>query len=184
MLLQKPAETTNRSKLSTNIIAAIELMAILQSCGASLNLYDKIVSWLEHHIPHNLTESLPTREKVIKMMEQHYNLKCLAPVKTEVVLPSINLPVEIPMNPMLGCIFSLLSDESIMHSNNLIFPNANDPSQITPYNGKYSEVNSGLAYQSFQQSVQRICKAVPVPLIFSLMEQPLIMLVIIHKHLS
>jgi len=76
MLLQKTAETTERSKLSTNIIAAIELMAILQSCGASLNLYDKIVSWLEHHIPHNLTESLPTREKIIKMMEQH-EMSCI-----------------------------------------------------------------------------------------------------------
>jgi len=93
-------------------------------------------------------------------------MKCLASIKTEVVLPSINLPVEIPVNPMLGCIFSLLSDESIMRSNSLIFLNANDPSQITLYNGKYSEVNSGLAYQSFQQSVQRIHKAVPVPLFF------------------
>jgi len=166
MILQKTAETTERSTLSTNIIAGIELMAILRSCGASLNLYDKIVSWLENRIPHNLTECLPTREKVIKMMEQHYNLKCLAPVKTQVVLPSINLPVEIPVNPMLGCIFSLLSDESIMRSKNLIFPNANDPSQVTAYNGKYSEINSGLAYQSFQQSVQTIRKAVPVPLIF------------------
>jgi len=163
ILLQKTAETTERSKL---IIAAFELMAILQSCGASLNLYDKIVSWLEHCIPHNLMESLPTSRKVIKMMEQHYNLKCIAPVKTEVVLPSINLPVEIPINPMLGCIFSLSSDESIIRSNNLFFPNANDPSQVTPYNGKYSKVNSGLAYQSFQQSVQKIGKAVPVPLIF------------------
>jgi len=166
MLIQKTAETIERSKQSINIIAAIELMAILQSCSASLNLYDKIVSWLEHCIPHNLTKSLPTREKVIKMMDQCYNLKCIAPVKTEVVLPSINLLVEISINLILGCSYSVLSDDSIMCSNNLIFANANNPSQFTTYNRKYLEINSGLAYQSFQQLVQRIGNAVPIPLFF------------------
>jgi len=71
-----------------------------------------------------------------------------------------------------------------MTSDNLIFVNANDPSLVTPYNGKYLEVNSGPAYQSFQQSVQTICKAVPVPLIFSLMGLPLITPVVIPKHQS
>ncbi len=166
LLLKEKAETTEKSKLSVNIIALIELMALLCSCGASLNLYDKIVAWLEHLIPRNLNESLPTREKVIKMMEKHHNLKCISPVKTEVILPSINLPIEIPINPLLGCIYLLLSDEKIMTSDNLIFANANNPSQITPYSGNYSEINTGLAYQSFQQSVQRIDNAVPIPFIF------------------
>jgi len=166
LLLKEKAETTEKSKLSINIIAAIELMALLRSCGASLNLYDKIVAWLEHRIPHNLNESLPTREKVIKMMEKRYNLKCMSPVKTAVILPSINLPVEIPVNPLLGCIYSLLSDDKIMTSDNLIFANANNPSQITPYSGKYSEINTALSYQSFQQSVNSIDKAVPVPTYF------------------
>jgi len=71
-----------------------------------------------------------------------------------------------------------------MTSDNLIFAKANNPSQITPYSGNYYEINTALSYQSFQQSVNSIDKAVPVPLIFSLMELPLIMPVIIHKHLS
>jgi len=108
LLLKKKAETTEKSKLSINIIAAIELMALLHSCGASPNLYDKIVAWLEHHIPHNLNESLPTRDKVIKMMEKCHNLKCMSPVKTAVILPSINLLVDIPVNPLLGFIFYYL----------------------------------------------------------------------------
>jgi len=118
------------------------------------------------------------------MMEKRHNLKCIALIKTEVILPSINLPVEIPINPLLGCIYSLLSDEKLMTSDNLIFTNPNDPSQSTPYSGNYSEINTGLAYQSFQQSVQRIDNAVPVPSIFSLMELQLIVLVIIPKHQS
>jgi len=48
LLLKDRAEKTEKSKLSINIIAGIELMALLRSCGASLNLYDKIVAWLEH----------------------------------------------------------------------------------------------------------------------------------------
>jgi len=117
-------------------------------------------------IPHNMTESLPSQEKVIKMMEHRHNLKCIAPVKTKVTLPSINLPIEIPINPLLGCIYSLLSDENLMRSNNLIFADPNNPSQNTPYNGKYNEINSGLAYQSFQKSIENINNAVPIPIIF------------------
>jgi len=132
-----------------NIDAAIELLAILRNSGASTQLYDKIVKWLEHCISHKLTESLPTREQIIKMMEVRHNLWCIALVKTEVVLSSINLSIEIPVNLLLGCIFSLLSDNNLMKSENLIFPNMDDPSQYAPYNGIYSEVNSRLAYQAY-----------------------------------
>jgi len=46
--LQEIGENMAKPKLTTNVIAAIELMAILCSCGASPSLYDKIVTWLEH----------------------------------------------------------------------------------------------------------------------------------------
>ena len=71
-------------------------------------------------------------------------------IPTSVTLPSINLPIEIPVNPLLGCIHSLLSDETLMKSENLIFPSMNDLSISFPYNGIYGEINSGLAYHSFQ----------------------------------
>jgi len=69
----------------------------------------------------------------------------------KITLPSINLPIEIPVNPLLGCIYSLLKDQNLMHDINLIFPDINDPSIISQYLGKYSEVNTGLAYQSFKK---------------------------------
>jgi len=83
-------------------------------------------------------------------MEVRHNLQCIAPLKTAMVLPSIILPIEIPVNPLLGCIFSLLSDKNLMKSENLIFPIVDDPSQFTPYSGIYSEVNISLSYQSYQ----------------------------------
>jgi len=142
--------------LEMNFVAGIELLAILHNSGASIQLYDKIVKWLEECILHKLTESLPTRESIIKRMEVRHNLRCLAPKRTEVVLPSINLPIEIPVNPFLGCILSLLSDKNLMKSENLIFPNVDNLSQVPQYNGTYTEVNTGLAYLSYQRKIRNI----------------------------
>jgi len=155
-LLALKSNDLNQAKelLEMNIVAGIELLAILWNSGASTQLYDKIVKWLEDCIPHKLTESLPTRECIIKKIEVRHNLQCIAPVKTAMVLPLINLPIGIPINPLLGCIFSLLSNKNLMQSENLIFPVANDPSQFTPYNGIYSEVNISLSYQSYQQKIR------------------------------
>jgi len=90
----------------------------------------------------------------------------MSPIPTSATLPSINLPIEIPVNPLLGCIYSLLSDETLMTSENLIFPDMNDLSVISPFNGIYGEINSGLAYHSFEQTVHNFGNAVPIPLIF------------------
>jgi len=152
--------------LEMNFVAGIELLAILHNSGASIQLYDKIVKWLEECIPHKLTESLPTRESIIKRMEVQHNLHCLAPKSTEVVLPSINLPIEIPVNPLLGCILLLLSDNNLMKSEILIFPNVDNLSQVPQYNGTYSEVNTRLAYLSYQRKIRNIKNAVQIPLIF------------------
>jgi len=50
------------------------------------------------------------------------------------------------------------------------------------YNGIYLEINTGYAYHSFQNKIKVIGNSVIVPLIFSLMEQLLIMLAGTLKH--
>jgi len=92
-------------KLSCSMVAVIELLSLLRTSGCSLMLYDKIKFWVEESIPHTLAEPLPTWDNIIKVMEEQYHTKCMKPVSKKVVLPSINLPIEIPVNPMLGCIF-------------------------------------------------------------------------------
>jgi len=69
--------------LSTNMIAAIELLSLLQASSASLNLYEKIVFWVEKQFSNVLLESLPTRDKVIKVMEVWHHLKCISPIKKQ-----------------------------------------------------------------------------------------------------
>ena len=103
------------------MIVSIELLSLLWASGASLNLHDIIIIWVEERIPHTMKEPLPTHAKVIKTMEMHHHLNCMAPVQMKVIFPSINLPVEIPVNPLLGCLYSLLEDQNLMKRDNLLF---------------------------------------------------------------
>ena len=152
--------------LSRNMVVAIELLSLLRTSGCSLSLYDKIKFWVEESIPHTMAESLPTRDNIIKVLEERYHTKCMKPEPKKVVLPSMNLPIEIPVNPMLGCIYSLLSDENLMTSSNLIFPDCTQPWNTIPFGDTYSEINTGLAYQSFQKRIKHFGNAVQIPLIF------------------
>jgi len=74
----------------------------------------------------------------------------MAPVQTKLILPSINLPIEIPVNPLLGCLYSLLEDQNLMKTENLLFNDIDDLSKVLPFSKNYSEINTGLAYHSFQ----------------------------------
>ena len=165
LLKLKQSTTNEKPSLQSNMIAAIELLSLLRASGASLNLYEKIVFWVEKRIQNAVMDALPTRDKVIKVMENRHHLKCIAPIKKRVTLPSINLPIEIPVNPLLGCIYSLLSDPILMNSENLIFPDPTNPSSVPEFGNKYSEINTGLSYQSFQKQIKHFGNAVQVPLI-------------------
>ncbi len=71
----------------------------------------------------------------------------------------------IPVNPLLGCIYSLLSDLNLMTFENLIFPDVNNPATVPEFGNKYSEINTGLSYLSFQKQIKYFGNAVQVPFI-------------------
>jgi len=147
------------------MIAAIEILSLLRVCGASLNLYNKIVCWVKNRIPHSMNEMLPTWEKVVNYGEM-LSFTIYGTGSEKVTLPSMNLPIEIPVNPLLGCIYSLLQDQNLMQDMNLIFPDINDPSIISPYLGKYSEVKWVWHINLFKKKHQNFGNAVQIPLIF------------------
>jgi len=62
----------------------------------------------------------------------------MAATKKQFILPSINLPIKIPVNTILGCIYSLLQDQDLMSLENLIFPDPSDPSKVVPFTDEYS----------------------------------------------
>jgi len=70
------------------------------------------------------------------------------------------------VNPLFGCIYSLLSDSNFMISENLIFSDSSNPVCVAEFGNKYSEINTGLSYLSFQKWIEHFGNAVQIPLIF------------------
>jgi len=54
-------------------------------------------------------EELPTRKQVIKYLTDQYQTQALIPQMKPCMLPSLGLKIEVPVNPFLGCLFSLLT---------------------------------------------------------------------------
>jgi len=52
-----------------------------------------------------------------------------------------------------------------MKSDNLLFNDINDLSKVLPFSKNYSEINTGLAYHSFQQKIQHFRNAVQIPML-------------------
>jgi len=99
---------------------------------------------------------------MIKVMEEWHHLKCISLMK-KVTLPSINLPIKIPVNPLLGCIYSLLSDSNLMTFENLKFPDVSNPVIAPEFRKKYSEIDTGLSYLSFQKCIKNFGNVVQIP---------------------
>jgi len=152
------------------MIAAIELLTILKNAKASLSLYGQIIDWVLHCKACISTECLPAREKVMKFLSDRYNLSCIKPTERDCILPSIALPIKIPVIPTQGCIYSLLTNPALMKAKNLLWDNPDDPSFVAPFersNDKcvYGHTTSGMAYHSYCQTKAHIPNAVVIPII-------------------
>jgi len=156
--------------ISESMTAAIELLTILKNAKASLILYNKIVDWVLHCKASITKECLPQREKVMKFVSYRYNLSCLKPKEHECILPSIGLPIKVPVTLAQGCIYSLLSCPELMKAKHLLWENPLNPSFITAFelsskDRVYGPVTSGMAYHSYCQSKAHIPNAVIIPII-------------------
>ena len=152
------------------MIAAIELLTILKNAKASLSLYNKIIDWVLHCKACITTDRLPARERVMNFLSDRYNLSCIKPTERDCVLPSIALPIKIPVIPTQGCIYLLLTNPALMKAKNLLWDNPNDPSFVPPFersNDKrvYGATTSGMAYHSYCQTKAHIPNAVVIPII-------------------
>ena len=156
--------------ISDIMIAAIKLLTILKNAKASLSLYGQIIDWVLHCKACISTEHLPAREKVMNFLNDRYNLSCIKPTERDCVLPSIALPIKIPVIPTQGCIYSLLTNPALMKAKKLLWDNPNDPSFVPPFersNDKrvYGPTTSGMAYHSYCQTKAHIPNAVVIPII-------------------
>ena len=81
----------------------------------------KIVKWAEQFFPGAEHEKLPSQECVLKTLSACYYLDCLKPFKNPGVLPTTNLEFDVITHDFISSVFSLLTDESLMQLENLIF---------------------------------------------------------------
>jgi len=131
--------------------AAIELLSMLWKSNASFQLYSKIVKWAEHFFLGAIHEKLPSRDCVLQTLSTHYYLDCLKPFKNLCVLPTTNLEFDVITHDFISSVFSLLTDESLMQKENLIFDDWQKPAAAFTLNldGVFGELNSGSAYKEF-----------------------------------
>jgi len=72
----------------------------------------------------------------------------LYPEKKECIIPSIGLPVYVPVNSFINGIFSLLTSTELMTSKNLLFTDCTNPCYVpeNDQNRDYGDINMGNAY--------------------------------------
>jgi len=102
----------------------------------------------------------------MKVLNQQYMTEGNYPENKECILPSIGLPIYVPVHSFVHSIFSLLMASDLMTSNNLLFDNMEDPSYVKPYDpaSKLGDINLGQAYYHYYDGVKHLPNCVIVSL--------------------
>ena len=131
--------------ISNTLKYSIELLAILQNSNVSDALYDKIVKWLSQCSDSYALTNLPSRGTVMEKLQKRYMMEELYLDNIECTLPSIGLPIRIPVHSFVNSLFSLLTATDMMMSKNLLFADCTKPAYVPPHdpNGNLSDINTG-----------------------------------------
>ena len=129
----------------------LQLAFILKSVNAPLHTYDKVMNWSKSIRTTDLTESIPL-ETLIQRTARRYGLEGTFPQSRPVLLPSGN-HVPITKFCFVSQLFSLLSDETLMRSDNLIF--GNDPLHRFEYHGNFDHVYNDIETSDWYLKTQR-----------------------------
>ena len=157
-----------QNSIPIEVEAGIELLSMLRQSNASMQLYNKILKWTEKYfMGNNEIKKPPSRESITKYLTNRYKLECLKPCQVVCKLPSTNLSFNVVCHHFFSCLFSLLTDESLMKPENLIFSNDKRKPASIDYSelGVYNELHSGEAFQSYMKKIIAPEQTVVLPLI-------------------
>jgi len=145
---------------------SIELLAILQNSNVSDAVYDKIVDWLWHCSEPELFMNMPKRDTMMGKLQNRYMMDDMYPENEECILPSIDLPIYVPVHSFVNSLFSLLTSTDLMRSEHLLFADKRNPAYVPPQdpNGNYRDVNTGDAYYRFHDGIKNKSDTVLVSL--------------------
>jgi hypothetical protein len=112
--------------LSEEMKTKIELLLMLQKARAPHYLYQDIWKWAQSAFDRQVSfNDAGTRESILNGLLQRYNLVDTLPSTTSISLPGSGETVEITIHHFLPQLYSLLTDPTLMHENNLLFWNDN-----------------------------------------------------------
>ena len=103
----------------------------------------------------------------LKTLSACYYLDCLKPYKSPCVLPMTNLEFDVITHDFISLVFLLLTDESLMQQENLIFDDWQKPAAAFTLNpeGVFGELSSGSAYKEFVGKITDLENTIVVPII-------------------
>ena len=126
---------------------SILLLEILQDAGCPLNVFDKIVAWAKKCYMLNVKFDemfSPNRAQLLRDIDSLFNLQNLKPKIKHYNMKSTGEDIPVVHVEFLDALYSLLSDDVLMHPDNLLDDNKID-SEIL------DDINSGSVYNAAKQ---------------------------------
>ena len=103
---------------------------------------------------------------MIKQLSHHYMMEEQYPEQKRCLLPSINLPIYVPVHNFTNSLFSLLTASNIMLAENLLFSNPENPCYVPPRETTtlLGDINTGNAYYDYLGKIDNSGNDVIVPI--------------------
>ena len=151
----------------------IDLLHILKQSNSPLYLFDEIVEWaqrscFEYTFDFNASNCL-NRNQLLSQLKTQFDFNYIEPSIYNFLLPGSNNTVEIVTHDFLSSVYTLLNDESLMQSSNLlIYPQDpyKEPDRITS-SSEINDVNTGEVWRiAYNRYCKRENREILCPIIF------------------
>lgn len=183
---------SKNEEVNDSVLAQLDLLIMLRKAGCPLNLYDKVVDWIDHYTKKDKNiwsqNKLLHRKQFLDLLSNMYNTEGRQPQFRDVESPYDKRKITVPIFSFVEEVMSLLHDPEVMAPENIVEgydvltgrmedgefwePTSISEDDLlslptpTDPNAMLGEVPTGT---KFQNSVKRYCNKeyhMPIPLIF------------------
>jgi hypothetical protein len=156
-----------------NVAVKIELLKLLNTAKAPLYLFDSIMTWAKNAVnKYDVDfgiEKNTTRQNFIKELKLKYRLDTIEPTIKEVKLRGSGNTIELVTHSFKHSFYSILNDDHLMASNNLLINKESIFEIDTIRNGmdgNYNDISTGIVYQKAKKEYLTQPNDVLCPIIF------------------
>jgi len=161
----KQAEA-NYCQLTPDVRAGIELLLLLHKKRVPVGLYDVIYKW---HIDNMEANKSVTRNKLMSILEERYNMKKSKPFVKSMQLPYSKACIDLVCHNFLAEVQALLTDPRI-EEDDYLFYDDNNPFEPPPEAfTTIGDINTGRSFrETFKELIKDPLKQKLLPIIFYL----------------